>query len=118
MKHSPLFEKNLIGKHLQFNTFSRQNCPLYPSKFQMTFFSHQSLFSNFSLPGCKFPITPSYFPFLFNFSPYSSIYPYICYVTQRLKTCHVSFWAFLFSHVLHWICFKILSTESTYLASN
>jgi len=77
MKHSPLFWEKPVGRDFP-NTFFRQNCPLYPPKFLMTFFSHWPLFSNFSLPGCTFPITPSYIsplpvqfpPLFFNFPLY------------------------------------------------
>ena len=40
------------------------------------------------------------------------------FVTQGLKTRHMSFLAFLFNHILHCVCFKILFTESKYLVSN
>ena len=35
-----------------------------------------------------------------------------------LKTCHMSFLAFVFNHILHCMYFKILFTESKYLVSN
>jgi len=40
------------------------------------------------------------------------------YVTQGSKTHRMSFWDFLFNHILHCIGLKILFTESEYLASN
>jgi len=39
-------------------------------------------------------------------------------MTQGLKTRHLSFLAFSFNHILHSICFKICSTESTCPVSN
>jgi len=36
-------------------------------------------------------------------------------VTQRLKTRHLSFLAFLLNHILHCICFKILLQDQTIL---
>ena len=39
-------------------------------------------------------------------------------MTQGLITHHLSVLAFLFNHILHCICFKILVTESKYLVFN
>src|SRR6218665_3071086 len=38
--------------------------------------------------------------------------------TQGLKTRHMLFLAFLFRHILQFICFKILFTKFKYLFSN
>ena len=39
-------------------------------------------------------------------------------MTQGPKTRRLSFFAFLFYHILHWISFKIPFTDSNYLVSN
>ena len=39
-------------------------------------------------------------------------------MTQGPKTHRLSFLFFLFNHILHWLCFKILFTEWKYLVSN
>jgi len=39
-------------------------------------------------------------------------------VTKGPKTRHLSFLAFVLNHILHYVCFKILFTESKYFVSN
>jgi len=77
MKHSPLFQKNMLQKVYEkifITHFPEKIVHFICQTFWWPFFNHWPLFSNFSFPG-KFPIIPSYFPFLFNFPPVLQVPP-------------------------------------------
>jgi len=56
----------------------------------------------------------SFLPQCFNY--WNDYYLQKC--DTRAQTCHISFLAFLFHHILQFICLKIPFTKSKYLFSN